>query len=139
MLNKISKAEPRRDEPQLVRRRRRRLHQSSGQSRHDRLICVPSVLSKAEVAEFLAMMDIAAREEGRSTVGPQLAEVARHAATLGLGAAAAALGRRSWSDLQPVGYLSRQIAKLIGAHPTRAANATAAGLSSRRCWACISG
>jgi PKHD-type hydroxylase len=39
------------------------------------LICVPDVLSKAEVAEFRAAMDAAAWEDGRSTAGVQSAMV----------------------------------------------------------------
>jgi PKHD-type hydroxylase len=39
------------------------------------LICVPDVLSKAEVAEFRAVMDDAAWEDGRSTAGAQSAMV----------------------------------------------------------------
>jgi PKHD-type hydroxylase len=39
------------------------------------LICVPDVLSKAEVAEFRGVMDDAAWEDGRSTAGAQSAEV----------------------------------------------------------------
>jgi PKHD-type hydroxylase len=39
------------------------------------LVCVPAVLSKAEVKEFRAAMDVAAWEDGRSTAGAQSAEV----------------------------------------------------------------
>jgi PKHD-type hydroxylase len=39
------------------------------------LICVPDVLSKAEVAEFRAAMDVVAWEDGRSTAGSQSAMV----------------------------------------------------------------
>jgi predicted 2-oxoglutarate/Fe(II)-dependent dioxygenase YbiX len=39
------------------------------------LICVPDVLSKAEVAEFRGIMARAAWEDGRSTVGAQSALV----------------------------------------------------------------
>ena len=35
------------------------------------LVCVPDVLSKAEVGEFRAVMDVAAWEDGRSTAGAQ--------------------------------------------------------------------
>src|SRR5271154_4449475 len=39
------------------------------------LICVPDVLSKAEVVEFRGVMDNAAWEDGRSTAGAQSAMV----------------------------------------------------------------
>src|ERR1700742_31175 len=39
------------------------------------LICIPDVLSKAEVAEFRRLMDAEAWEDGRSTAGAQSAEV----------------------------------------------------------------
>ena len=39
------------------------------------LICVPDVLSKAEVADFRAAMDAADWEDGRSTAGAQSARV----------------------------------------------------------------
>src|ERR1700733_8813756 len=39
------------------------------------LVCVPSVLSKAEVAEFRGIMDGVAWEDGRSTAGAQSALV----------------------------------------------------------------
>lgn len=39
------------------------------------LICIPDVLSKAEVAEFRAAMDAVAWEDGRSTAGAQSAMV----------------------------------------------------------------
>jgi PKHD-type hydroxylase len=42
------------------------------------LICVPDVLSKAEVAEFRGVMDDAAWEDGRSTAGSQSAEVKKN-------------------------------------------------------------
>ena len=42
------------------------------------LICVPDVLSKAEVAEFRAAMDAAAWEDGRSTAGAQSAMVKKN-------------------------------------------------------------
>ncbi len=42
------------------------------------LVCVPDVLSKAEVAEFRAAMDAAAWEDGRSTAGAQSAMVKRN-------------------------------------------------------------
>jgi PKHD-type hydroxylase len=42
------------------------------------LICVPDVLSKAEVAEFRGVMDDASWEDGRSTAGSQSAEVKKN-------------------------------------------------------------
>src|ERR1700742_2411848 len=39
------------------------------------LICIPDVLSKAEVAEFRRLMDAEEWEDGRSTAGAQSAEV----------------------------------------------------------------
>jgi PKHD-type hydroxylase len=42
------------------------------------LICVPDVLSKAEVAEFRAAMEAAAWEDGRSTAGAQSAMVKKN-------------------------------------------------------------
>ena len=39
------------------------------------LICVPDVLSKAEVADFRAAMDAADWEDGRSTAGAESAKV----------------------------------------------------------------
>jgi PKHD-type hydroxylase len=42
------------------------------------LICVPDVLSKAEVANFRAAMDAAAWEDGRSTAGAQSAMVKKN-------------------------------------------------------------
>lgn len=39
------------------------------------LVCVPDVLSKAEVADFRSVMDVAAWEDGRSTAGAQSALV----------------------------------------------------------------
>jgi PKHD-type hydroxylase len=42
------------------------------------LICVPDVLSKAEVADFRAVMDAAAWEDGRSTAGAQSALVKKN-------------------------------------------------------------
>ncbi len=42
------------------------------------LVCVPDVLSKAEVAEFRAVMDAAAWEDGRSTAGAQSAMVKKN-------------------------------------------------------------
>ena len=42
------------------------------------LICVPDVLSKAEVADFRAAMDAADWEDGRSTAGAQSATVKKN-------------------------------------------------------------
>jgi PKHD-type hydroxylase len=42
------------------------------------LVCVPEVLSKIEVAEFRAIMDAAAWEDGRSTAGAQSAMVKKN-------------------------------------------------------------
>jgi len=42
------------------------------------LVCVPDVLSKAEVAEFRAVMDAIAWEDGRSTAGAQSAQVKKN-------------------------------------------------------------
>jgi PKHD-type hydroxylase len=42
------------------------------------LICVPDILSKAEVTEFRAVMDAAVWEDGRSTAGAQSAEVKKN-------------------------------------------------------------
>jgi PKHD-type hydroxylase len=42
------------------------------------LICIPDVLSKADVVEFRAVMDAAEWEDGRSTAGSQSAEVKKN-------------------------------------------------------------
>jgi PKHD-type hydroxylase len=42
------------------------------------LICIPDMLSKAEVAEFRSIMDASAWEDGRSTAGAQSAKVKRN-------------------------------------------------------------
>src|ERR1700733_15506244 len=42
------------------------------------LVCVPQVLSKAEVAEFRHLMDASGWEDGRSTAGAQSALVKRN-------------------------------------------------------------
>jgi PKHD-type hydroxylase len=42
------------------------------------LICVPDILSKADVTEFRAVMDAAVWEDGRSTAGAQSAEVKKN-------------------------------------------------------------
>ena len=57
------------------------------------LVCVPDVLSKQEVAEFRAIMDSAAWEDGRSTAGAQSALVKRNE-QLPNGEVARALGAR---------------------------------------------
>lgn len=63
------------------------------------LICVPDVLSKAEVAEFRALMDTAAWEDGRSTAGAQSALVKRNEQLPPNGDLARALGQRIVSAL----------------------------------------
>src|ERR1700755_3678654 len=42
------------------------------------LICIPEVLSKADVAEFRRVMDASEWEDGRSTAGAQSAMVKRN-------------------------------------------------------------
>src|SRR6202161_3702198 len=42
------------------------------------LVCVPDVLSKAEVAEFRAVLEAASWEDGRSTAGAQSAMVKKN-------------------------------------------------------------
>ena len=42
------------------------------------LICIPSVLSKSQVAEFRSIMDSATWEDGRSTAGAQSARVKKN-------------------------------------------------------------
>ena len=63
------------------------------------LICVPDVLSKAEVAEFRALMDAATWEDGRSTAGAQSALVKRNEQLPPNGDLARALGQRIVSAL----------------------------------------
>ena len=63
------------------------------------LICVPDVLSKAEVAEFRALMDAATWEDGRSTAGAQSALVKRNEQLPPNGDLARALGHRIVSAL----------------------------------------
>lgn len=63
------------------------------------LICVPDVLSKAEVTEFRALMDAAAWEDGRSTAGAQSALVKRNEQLPPNGELARALGQRIVSAL----------------------------------------
>lgn len=58
------------------------------------LVCIPQVLSKAEVAEFRAVMDAAAWEDGRSTAGSQSALVKRNEQLPPDGATARGLGDR---------------------------------------------
>jgi PKHD-type hydroxylase len=63
------------------------------------LICVPDVLSKAEVAEFRALMGDASWEDGRSTAGAQSALVKRNEQLPPNGDLARALGQRIVSAL----------------------------------------
>lgn len=58
------------------------------------LMCVPDVLSKAEVAEFRDVMDSAAWEDGRSTAGAQSALVKRNEQLPPNGEVARQLGKR---------------------------------------------
>jgi len=58
------------------------------------LVCVPDVLSKQEVAEFRAIMDSAAWEDGRSTAGAQSALVKKNEQLPPNGEVARALGAR---------------------------------------------
>jgi PKHD-type hydroxylase len=58
------------------------------------LVCVPDVLSKAEVAEFRTIMDSAAWEDGRATAGAQSALVKKNEQLPPNGAVARALGQR---------------------------------------------
>jgi PKHD-type hydroxylase len=58
------------------------------------LICVPEVLSKAEVAEFRSILDEANWEDGRSTAGAQSALVKRNEQLPPDGEAARLLGQR---------------------------------------------
>jgi PKHD-type hydroxylase len=58
------------------------------------LICVPDVLSKAEVADFRHIMDAAAWEDGRSTAGAQSALVKKNEQLPPDSATARALGAR---------------------------------------------
>ena len=59
------------------------------------LICVPDVLSKADVAEFRSVMDDAAWEDGRSTAGAQSALV------------------KSNEQLPPNGDVARQLGQIV--------------------------
>ncbi|MDR3663843.1 MAG: Fe2+-dependent dioxygenase [Mycobacterium sp.] len=63
------------------------------------LICVPDVLSKAEVAEFRRVMDAAEWEDGRSTAGAQSAMVKRNEQLPPDGELARTLGQRVISAL----------------------------------------
>lgn len=58
------------------------------------LICVPDVLSKAEVAEFRHLMDLADWEDGRSTAGAQSALVKKNEQLPPNGETSRALGDR---------------------------------------------
>jgi PKHD-type hydroxylase len=58
------------------------------------LICVPDVLSKAEVAEFRTIMDTTAWEDGRSTAGAQSALVKKNEQLPPNGETARQLGQR---------------------------------------------
>jgi PKHD-type hydroxylase len=63
------------------------------------LICVPDVLSKAEVAEFRSVMEDAAWEDGRSTAGAQSARVKKNEQLPPDSAVARKLGERIISAL----------------------------------------
>ncbi len=58
------------------------------------LVCVPDVLSKAEVAEFRGIMDAAVWEDGRSTAGAQSALVKKNEQLPPTSETARALGQR---------------------------------------------
>src|SRR6202161_4668793 len=58
------------------------------------LVCVPDVLSKAEVAEFRAVLEAASWEDGRSTAGAQSAMVKRNEQLPPSGTVSRALGER---------------------------------------------
>jgi PKHD-type hydroxylase len=58
------------------------------------LICIPDVLSKADVAEFRAVMDAAEWEDGRSTAGAQSAMVKKNEQLPPNGEASRKLGER---------------------------------------------
>jgi PKHD-type hydroxylase len=58
------------------------------------LICVPDVLSKAEVVEFRSIMDAANWEDGRSTAGAQSAQVKKNEQLPPNGDVARHLGQR---------------------------------------------
>ncbi|MFO1108966.1 MAG: Fe2+-dependent dioxygenase [Bradyrhizobium sp.] len=63
------------------------------------LICVPDVLSKADVADFRRTMDACAWEDGRSTAGAQSAMVKKNEQLPPDGEAARSLGNRIISAL----------------------------------------
>lgn len=58
------------------------------------LVCIPDVLTKAEVAEFRHLMDAADWEDGRATAGAQSAAVKRNEQLPADGEVGRALGRR---------------------------------------------
>src|SRR3954462_1836530 len=58
------------------------------------LVCVPDVLTKAEVAEVRGIMDAAAWEDGRSTAGAQSALVKKNEQLPPDGEVSRALGKR---------------------------------------------
>ncbi len=58
------------------------------------LICIPDVLSKAEVADFRKIMDAVAWEDGRSTAGAQSALVKKNEQLPPDGAVSRQLGQR---------------------------------------------
>jgi PKHD-type hydroxylase len=63
------------------------------------LICIPDVLSKADVADFRAVMDACEWEDGRSTAGAQSAKVKRNEQLPPHGDTARKLGQRVISAL----------------------------------------
>jgi PKHD-type hydroxylase len=63
------------------------------------LICVPDVLSKADVADFRSVMDSADWEDGRSTAGAQSAMVKKNEQLPPNGETSRSLGRRVISAL----------------------------------------
>jgi PKHD-type hydroxylase len=63
------------------------------------LVCVPDILSKAEVADFRRIMDAADWEDGRSTAGAQSALVKRNEQLPPNGEVGRALGQRVLSAL----------------------------------------
>jgi PKHD-type hydroxylase len=63
------------------------------------LICIPDILSKAEVADFRRVMDATEWEDGRSTAGAQSAMVKRNEQLPPDGEVARALGQRVLSAL----------------------------------------
>lgn len=73
------------------------------------LICVPEILSKAEVADFRRVMDTADWEDGRSTAGAQSARVKRN--------------EQLPPDSPVARDLGRRVVQAITAHPTFLAGA----------------